>query len=54
MKEDDTISVFVFGEEEDSLLTAASKNNGILAYEHIQKHYGNQSPEKVSFPSASA
>ena len=39
------MSVFVFGEEEDDLLSEASRNNGFLSYEHVARHYGD---EKVS------
>ena len=45
------MSLFVFGEEEEELLTAASQNHGYLPYENIAQHYGQETPNTVrSYP----
>lgn len=40
VKEDDTVSVYVFGEEEDKLETEAKRNGGFINYEHLANHFG--------------
>jgi len=44
---DDTISVYVFGEDEADLETEALANGGYLNYEHVANQYGNGSLKKV-------
>jgi len=45
--DDDTISVYVFGEEEAELENEARKNDGFLKYEHLAKQYGNGTLQNV-------
>lgn len=42
VKEDDTVSMYVFGEDEDKLQNEASRNGGYLNYEHLANHFGGQ------------
>jgi len=44
---DDTISVYVFGEDEADLENEARANGGYLKYEHVANQYGNGSLKKV-------
>lgn len=37
--DDDTVSLFVFGEEENSLAAEAQKNNGIVPHERVANHH---------------
>ena len=45
--DDDTMSVYVFGEEEESLRQAAQENDGCLSYDHLRDHYGQKEIDKV-------
>ena len=45
--DDDTLSVYVFGEEEEHLQQEAMRNDGYLTHEHIQEHYGRPQVQKV-------
>lgn len=38
---EDTVSLFVFGEEEANLENVASKNGGVINYDHLKELYGN-------------
>ena len=40
-EDDDTISVYVFGEDEAELENEARKNGGFLNYEDLAHQYGN-------------
>jgi len=46
---DDTISVYVFGEDEDQLEDAARENGGFITYEHLSSQYGNATLQNVRF-----
>ena len=46
-RDDDTLSVYVFGEEEEGLYQEALNNNGYIGHRHLQKHYGRREIEKV-------
>ena len=46
-QDDDTISVYVFGEEETELENEARQNGGFLKYEHLASHYGNGTLQNV-------
>lgn len=35
----DTVSLFVFGEEEDSLAKEAAKSNGVIDYNKVKDHH---------------
>ncbi|XP_041375232.1 LOW QUALITY PROTEIN: kinesin-like protein KIF28P [Gigantopelta aegis] len=37
--DDDTISLFVFGEDESELAAAADENNGFVSYDKVSKHH---------------
>lgn len=39
INEDDTVSLFVFGEEEVELSSEAEKNAGVVPYEKVAKHH---------------
>ncbi|ELT99958.1 hypothetical protein CAPTEDRAFT_223727 [Capitella teleta] len=41
-KDDDTISVYVFGDEEDSMQKVATQNGGVLSHDLIKRHYGDK------------
>ena len=45
--DDDAMSVYVFGEEEDTLREAAHENDGFLSHEHLQNHFGKKEIDKV-------
>ncbi|KAK2149668.1 hypothetical protein LSH36_442g01044 [Paralvinella palmiformis] len=38
---EDTVSLFVFGEEESNLENIANKNGGVINYDHLKELYGN-------------
>ena len=41
--DDDTVSLFVFGLDEDKLADEASKNNGVVSYDYLTKeHYAKE------------
>ena len=42
--EDDLISLYVFGEEEDALTDEAEKNGGIISYSLVKKHHYKDIP----------
>ena len=46
-QDDDTISVYVFGEDEAELENEARKNGGFLNYEHLASHYGSGTLQHV-------
>ena len=46
-QDDDTISVYVFGEDEAELENEARENGGFLKYEHLASHYGNGTLQNV-------
>lgn len=46
-KDDDTISVYVFGEDEDELENEAHKNGGFLKYEHLANQFGDGTLKNV-------
>jgi len=46
-EDDDTISVYVFGEDEAELEKEARENDGYLRYEHVANQYGDGSLKNV-------
>ena len=40
-KEDDTVSLYVFGEDEELLQKEAHRNGGVLNQDHVRRHYGD-------------
>ena len=46
-KDDDTISVYVFGEDEAELENEARKHGGFLQYEHLANQYGDGTVKNV-------
>jgi len=46
---DDTISIYVFGEDEAELEDEARKHGGFLKHEHLARQYGNGSLQNVRF-----
>ena len=47
VKEDDTISVYVFGEDEDRLEKEAFKNGGFLKFDQLADHFGEDNVQTV-------
>lgn len=42
--EDDLISLFVFGEDEDDLLSEADQNGGVIHYDKVKHHHHKDMP----------
>ena len=38
-QEDDTVSLFVFGEEESALAKEAEHTNGVIEYDKVKQHH---------------